>query len=229
MTRTRRRIGHIPPTRRAHGAGRSRPPAIGTGAVVVGLAGLVALAGVSACGIRGTELPVDGGPAPTRATCDAPAVPSSGEPTRDRDDGTEIYLVCGSQVQPVERKLRMTIPTDTGVLAETLLDQLQQGPGREERTAGFLTEVPSTLAVSVASPATADSLPVLRLSQGPGDLPAPALRQLICTFANADGIGNGDSVVLSGPPGSSSERPKSYLCSIAARTAPTATHGHGVG
>src|SRR5690606_11894136 len=43
------------------------------------------------------------------------------------------------------------------------------------------------------------ALPVLRLSQGPGDLPVSALVQIICTFAQAEELGDGDSASVVGP------------------------------
>jgi hypothetical protein len=181
---------------------------------------LLLTAVAAGCGIRTTDVPVDGGPAPTRATCDVPA--------QDGEAGTEVYLVCGSQVASVHRSVdlpgRGGDPAEVAEVAEVLLAELQSDPGKEEQAAGFRTHVPSDL--EVTSPpgdtvGTGDAAePVLRLSQGPEDLPVSALVQIICTFAHSEPLGNGQSVVLGGPDGSTSENPKAYTCSAAARASP---------
>jgi hypothetical protein len=54
-----------------------------------------------------------------------------------------------------------------------------------------------------------------------------ALVQIICTFAHSDPLGNGESVVLSGPPGSSTEQPKAYACSATVRASPGSANNPG--
>ncbi|MEO3754199.1 hypothetical protein ABGB06_26695 [Streptomyces sp. B6B3] len=169
------------------------------------------VAGVAGCGIRSTEVPVDGGPAPTRASCDAPAA----------HNGTEVYLVCGSQVESVVRAVDLPPGKDGPVeVANELLLELKSNPAEEEQAAGFRTEVPANLWVTGG--AGDSESPVIRLSQGPGQLPVSALVQIICTFARNEVLGNGHSVMLSGPPASPSSTPKTYLCSATVRESPEA-------
>ncbi len=171
-------------------------------------------AGTAGCGIRSTEVPVDAGPAPTRATCDAPAA----------EAGTEVYLVCGSEVESVLRVVDLPGEGDRPIeVANALLVELKTSPAEEEQAAGFRTDVPPNVTVS-ARFGTAES-PVLRLSQGPGELPVSALVQIICTFARSEVLGNGHSVILSGPPGSPNAAPKTYSCSATVRASPEAA-GH---
>ncbi|UED84497.1 hypothetical protein [Streptomyces profundus] len=172
------------------------------------LAGLLAATTAVGCGIRPTDVPVDAGPAPTRASCDAPA----GEA-----DHAEIYLVCAQRLTSVTRYLPSTM---TGGLNRTevagaLLREMQNEPARAERTAGFSSAVPDDL--EIASPAAEDPEGVVRLSERPKELPALALDQIICTFAKSE-LGNGQTVTLGGPPGPHSEKPQTYSCAAAKRS-----------
>ncbi|MBL1065749.1 hypothetical protein [Streptomyces sp. 7-21] len=170
-----------------------------------GLLALLVTAG-TACGIQSTDVPVDGGPAPTRATCESPG----------QGEGTEVYLVCGTSVEAVTRSLDMTsVSGDPVAVAQALLAELQSDPGQAEQAAGFSSDVPPNLEVSGVVHG-GEIGTGLRLSQDPADLPAFALVQIVCTFARSE-LGDGHSVVLSGPPGSTTERPKPYSCSNAMR------------
>ncbi|RKN47255.1 hypothetical protein D7294_01435 [Streptomyces hoynatensis] len=190
------------------------------------------LAGVAGCGIRATDVPVDGGPAPTRASCEAP---SAAEGTEQ----TDVFLVCGSKVNPVHRAIEYPAPvsgedgragavSERVAVAEALLDELEATPRREERAAGFSSAVPEDLGVS--GPIPGDPAGVLRLSERPSDLPAFALGQIICTFANSSRLGDGgQTVVLGGPPGEPRGQPRTYSCSTAMRTSPDSGQPPGVG
>ncbi|TDC76470.1 hypothetical protein [Streptomyces hainanensis] len=170
---------------------------------------LGALLATGGCGIRATDVPVDAGPAPTRTTCDAPAEAGPA------DLRTDVYLVCGSRVNPVQRNIELLADTSDRVqVAKALLAELQADPGREERAAGFDSEVPSDLAVT--GPAANDPAEALRLNKRPSDLPAAALGQLVCTFAHSDELGDGGTVMLGGPLDSPhGGQPKRYRCSTA--------------
>ncbi|WP_052848768.1 hypothetical protein [Streptomyces avicenniae] len=171
----------------------------------------VLLATATACGIRPTDVPVDAGPAPTRATCDAP-------PGEDSQD-SEVFLVCGSHVNPVRRPLSLGATAQDGAkIAGALLSELQSAPGRNERDAGFTSEVPADLRVS--GPVGGDPAGTLRLSERPAALPATALVQIICTFAANESLGDGWTVMLGGPPDGKQDRPKTYACSTATRASP---------
>jgi hypothetical protein len=192
----------------------------GTGAVrrSAAVAATLLAVATAGCGIRSTDVPVDGGPAPTRATCDVPT---------EAEDSTEVYLVCGSRVESVQRAVDLSRHgEDVIALANALLDELRAVPAHEEQAAGFRTDVPPNL--EVTGPVGDGPEPELQLSQGPGDLPVSALVQIICTFAHSDPLGDGEAVVLSGPPGSSTERPKSYACSATVRASPGSAHNPGL-
>jgi hypothetical protein len=182
-------------------------------ATAIPVALLLATASVVGCGIRTNDVPVDGGPAPTRASCDAPA---------EIEGGTEIFLLCGWQVKSVRRPVDLR-GGNPGQVAETLLAELQSDPVKEEGDEGFRTEVPSDLQVSNTPGETLDTgtgiLPVIRLSRGLGDLTSDALFQIVCTFAHSGPLGNGQSAALGGPVGSSSETPKPIPCAMATRAA----------
>ncbi|RMI45575.1 hypothetical protein [Streptomyces triticirhizae] len=182
------------------------------GATLPLLAGLLAVAATAGCGIRETDVPVDAGPAPTRASCDAPP---RGE------YHTEVYLVCGQRVESVARVL--SEPLDeaqdrTGV-AVALLDQLQAEPEEAERTAGFTSAVPSNLRIE--PPVEGDGDRVVRLNRRPSEIDELALTQIICTFANSASLGSGgDNVTLGGPArsGAESDKPHTYSCRAAMRS-----------
>lgn len=179
--------------------------------VVPGLLVAVAvLTAVSAgCGIRPTEVPVDAGPAPTQATCDPPT----------RQEGTNVYLVCGTQVQAVRRTVDLSRQRDSLDLARALLTELQSEPGHAERAAGFSSDVPPSLSVAGIVDGGAHG-PGLRLSQSPAELSAFALVQIVCTFAHSEEFGSDDSVVISGPSGASNEKAMPYSCTAAMRITP---------
>lgn len=174
--------------------------------------GLLAATSV-ACGIQATEVPVDAGPAPSKATCDAPATDGS---------NAKVYLVCGSRLEPVQRAARLpdapgaASPRDLAAVATALLKELQQRPSPDEETAGFSSEVPPQLTLAKADPGTPD--PVLRLSQPPGRLSPYALGQLVCTFADVPELGNGTSVILTGPHATS--EPGRFPCTETMRQSP---------
>ncbi|WP_062207210.1 hypothetical protein [Streptomyces sp. NBRC 109706] len=180
------------------------------------LTGLLLATTALGCGIRPTDVPVDAGPAPTRASCDAPA----GE-----EDHTEIYLVCAQRLTFVTRYLpsTMTGGLDRTEVARTLLREMQNEPARAERTAGFSSSVPDDL--EIAGPAAEDPAGVVRLSERPKELPALALDQIICTFAKSE-LGDGQRVTLGGPPGPRSEKPQTYSCAAALRS-PKSAHATG--
>ncbi|MFI6699608.1 hypothetical protein ACIBJC_11635 [Streptomyces sp. NPDC050509] len=171
------------------------------------LTGVVALTALTAgCGIRTTSVPVDAGPAPSRLPCeiagkDVITQSESGVPVR-------VYLVCASGLASVERAAR--IPADKAAdakvgAAQALLDELQAEPPAAEREAGFTTSVRGPLIV--AAPRTGDPAGALRLSRQPEDLPAAALAQIVCTFAES---GASDGRVVLGGPGDYATR--SYVC-----------------
>ena len=190
--------------------GTARRPNRGRGAGALSSAvAVLALLALAACGIRSTDVPVDAGPAPTRTTCDAPAEEGTAEAR------TEVYLVCGSRVNAVQRAIELPAdPTDRVEVATALLDELQSDPARQERAAGFSSEVPDDLEVS--GPAANDPAEALRLNKRPSDLPAAALGQIVCTFAHSDSLGDGSTVMLGGPVDSPhGGQPKRYRCSTA--------------
>ncbi|MFF0433286.1 hypothetical protein ACFYU9_13800 [Streptomyces sp. NPDC004327] len=179
-----------------------------TGLLVLGAA--VLLAG---CGIRTTSVPVDAGAAPSRVPCDTSAgttpdgvAPGTGVPLR-------VYLLCGAQLERVERRSPLPEEKATGDplrTASALLAQLETEPSAEERQAGFTTAVKGPLFVTRAR--KGDPKDTLRLSRQPEDLPPAALAQIVCTFAESPAgaaSAAGDAVVLGGP---GSYEPRRYLC-----------------
>ncbi|KUJ67047.1 hypothetical protein ACZ90_31150 [Streptomyces albus subsp. albus] len=163
----------------------------------LGLAGLL-LAG---CGIRGTSVPVDAGPAPSRASCEAP-----GEGRFSQLPGRvplTAFLMCASQVRAVHRSAQLEDAQTSAEplrIARELLEQLQEEPTAAEAQAGFGTEVPTDL--QVYGPAKGDPPHALRLNRQPEELAPFALAQLVCTFsASAATADRNRSVVLGGPEG----------------------------
>ncbi|MEV4949161.1 hypothetical protein [Streptomyces sp. NPDC053755] len=191
--------------------GRGRRTAMGAGAAVV--AALTVL--LSGCGIRTTSVPVDAGHAPSRVPCsiedeDVSAQPP-GVPVR-------VFLVCGSQLEAVER--RSPLPEekaggDPVRTASVLLAQLATEPSRSERQAGFTTAVKGPLVVSGGHPG--DPAGTLRLSRQPEDLAPTALSQIVCTFAPSAAGAGADAVVLGGP---GAYPPRRYRCTTELRERP---------
>ncbi|MDT0308132.1 hypothetical protein RM780_14335 [Streptomyces sp. DSM 44917] len=191
-------------------------------------AALLLAATAAACGIRPTDVPVDAGPGPVRSTCET----ESDAPLDDSGDAeeTEVFLLCGSHVESVERPISLPRP-ETGeagpdyrvTVARALLSALQAGPDAEETDAGFTSAVPGAL--QVAGPGEGDPQPTLRLSQEPKALPAVALVQIICTFANSERLdGNGRTVLLAGPGASGGGTPEPYACTPAMLSDPEFAH-----
>ncbi|MFE4059720.1 hypothetical protein ACFXP3_26100 [Streptomyces sp. NPDC059096] len=190
--------------KRAGRSARSRRPHAGTVGRFAGVVALVALA--AGCGIRTTSVPVDAGPAPSRMPCeiagkDVVAQSESGVPVR-------VYLVCASGLASVGRTAG--IPAGTAAearvgAAQALVDALQAQPSAAEREAGFTTSVRGPLTVSAAH--GGDPAGALRLSRQPEDLPAAALAQIVCTFAES---GGSDGRVVLGGPGAYPTR--TYVC-----------------
>lgn len=172
------------------GARRLRP-------ALAGLALLGALA--SGCGIRSTSVPVDAGPAPSRVSCVLPGDRQTSDGSEDGNLPVRVYLSCGSRVSPVDRRVALPDGDDSERLpvARGLLDALQAKPDREEAAAGFKTAVPRDLTVQGAH--EGDPPAALRLSKPLKDLPAFALAQIVCTYADTAAAGADRSVILGGP------------------------------
>ncbi|MET9954627.1 hypothetical protein ABZ135_24210 [Streptomyces sp. NPDC006339] len=174
-----------------------------TGRVVLGAVGAVLLAG---CGIRTTSVPVDAGPAPSRVPCsvaDGAGASAQGAPLR-------VYLLCGAQLEAVERRSPLPeekVSGDPVRTASALLAQLQSEPSEEERQAGFATAVKGPLRVGGGH--RGDPAGTLRLSRQPEDLPPTVLAQIVCTFAESAAGAGGTSVVLGGP---GKYEPRRYGC-----------------
>ncbi|MGN2360084.1 hypothetical protein [Streptomyces luridiscabiei] len=190
------------------GAPRRRAAVAALGAVLV--AGALA----SGCGIRTTSVPVDAGAAPSRVPC---KLPSADVATRSPDSvAAPVYLVCASQLVPVDRPVPAgRAGADPLVAARALLDQVQQAPPENERRAGFSTAVPVGLRVETSRPD--DPAGTLRLSSQPEDLSAEALAQLVCTYAENDALVTAGSVVLGGP---GKYPPRGYLCTSQTKSRP---------
>ncbi|MGW1073563.1 hypothetical protein [Streptomyces sp. NPDC002537] len=182
---------------------------IGTAALALTLLG--SLPALSACGIRGTAVPVDAGGAPSRASCVARSGPSAGTGLAT----VSIQLECASQLVPVTRRVSLPDkPEDAAVVARALLDELRKVPPPEEAEAGLVTAVQR---LSVSGPRPGDPAGTLRLGREPGELPQVALAQLVCTFVGT-AAADGKRTVLLGGPGDA--RPQSYACTEEMRTHP---------
>ncbi|WP_228470873.1 hypothetical protein [Streptomyces alkaliphilus] len=198
----------------------------GHGVGATGLALLLALS-AAGCGIRSMDVPVDAGPAPSRASCTAPE--GAGE--------VDVYLVCGSRVESVPRDVPLpdpapfegeapgepTEPAEVSAaerlaVAGRLLRELQAEPPEEEQAAGFSSAVPEDLRVT--GPLGSDPERLLRLSLHPDDLPAFALVQIICTFAHTRPVGDGTSVLLAGPAETEDREARGYTCASSLRNRP---------
>ncbi|MET9591082.1 hypothetical protein ABZY45_08930 [Streptomyces sp. NPDC006516] len=201
---------------RAHGAPRGgRAARRGPRRAAVALAAVVAGAALAAgCGIRSTTVPVDAGAAPSRMPCrtasgEVPAPPPQSVSVR-------IYLVCASQLVTVDRTVELD-ESRSGRLAvaQALLGELQQEPSAGERRAGFSTVVPAGLRVS--GPRKGDPEGTLRLGEQPEDLPAEALAQVVCSYAETETLGTGGAVLLGGP---GDYAPRGYLCTTETKNRP---------
>ncbi|NUK24460.1 hypothetical protein HRW23_04070 [Streptomyces lunaelactis] len=193
--------------------GRTRRPA----AALAVLAVLASTALIGGCGIRSTQVPVDAGPAPSRVPCEVsggsvtPQAQQQGVPVR-------VYLVCASQLESVDRTAEIPEQKATGSrlrFAQALLDQLIEAPSDPEQEAGFATYVRGPLVLSGAR--EGDPAGTLRLSRQPEDLPASALAQIVCTFAESVAAATDGSVLLGGP---GKYAPRGYQCSAGTKERP---------
>ncbi|MFF5975967.1 hypothetical protein ACFY7C_31105 [Streptomyces sp. NPDC012769] len=168
--------------------------------------GAVCAALLTGCGIRTTSVPVDAGAAPSRVPCsvaDGSQGSAQGLPLR-------VYLLCGAQLEAVERRSPLPeekVSGDPVRTASALLAQLQSEPSEEERQAGFSTAVKGPLVVGGGH--RGDPAGTLRLSRQPEDLPPTALAQIVCTFAESTAGAGSTSVVLGGP---GKYEPRRYSC-----------------
>ncbi|MFP8885997.1 hypothetical protein [Streptomyces mangrovi] len=205
-------------------------------------AALAALA-LGGCGIRSTPVPVDAGPAPSRASCAAPAA----EEERGPGDGSvraDVFLVCGGTVSAVGRTVAPggseqgpapesgsesdpeSGPDARLETARELLRELRRNPSRAEREAGFGSSVPGDL--EIGGPVDGDPGGTLRLSRDPGGLPSFALAQIVCTLTGTAAAGRDGSVVLGGPVrDGGGEPPLRYSCTDALRGSPEAAKTAG--
>ncbi|MEU8541880.1 hypothetical protein AB0C52_18150 [Streptomyces sp. NPDC048717] len=129
-----------------------------------------------------------------------------------------VYLLCGAQLERVERgsSLPEEKASDDPVrTAAALLAQLTSEPSEGERQAGFSSAAQGALTLS--GPRRGDPADTLRLSRQPEDLPAAALAQLVCTFAESAAGAGGDTVVLGGP---GPYEPRRYRCTEQLRERP---------
>ncbi|MFF9148857.1 hypothetical protein ACF1BN_28775 [Streptomyces sp. NPDC014861] len=179
-------------------------------AAVAALAVLAVLG--TGCGIRTTSVPVDAGAAPSRVPCNVTeAAPTQGVLVR-------AFLVCGSQLEPVDRRSPQPedkVSGDPVRTASALLAQLLADPSDAERQAGFTTAVRAPL--EVAGGRAGDPEGTLRLSRQPEDLAPAALSQLVCTFAESSAGAGGHTVLLAGP---GAYPPKRYRCTTQLRERP---------
>ncbi|MER5964071.1 hypothetical protein [Streptomyces sp. NPDC002057] len=183
----------------------------GTGALVA--AAVTAL--VTGCGIRTTSVPVDAGAAPSRVPC---SLAEEGTAAPVQDVPVRVYLVCGSQLEAVDRRSPLPEEKTDGDPVRTatrLLAQLLAEPSESETRAGFTTAVRGPLVVEGGR--RGDPAGTLRLSRQPEDLAPTALSQLVCTFA-ASSAGAGEHTVLLGGPGAYA--PKRYRCTTELRERP---------
>ncbi|MFF5895061.1 hypothetical protein ACFY8O_03940 [Streptomyces argenteolus] len=200
---------------RAHGAPSRGPARRGHRRAAVVLAAVVAGAALAGgCGIRSTSVPVDAGAAPSRMPCRTASAGTTAPPPESVS--VRIYLVCASQLVTVNRTVGLD-PSRSGrvVVAQALLGELQQEPSAGERRAGFSTVVPAGLRVS--GPRQGDPEDTLRLGEQPEDLPAEALAQVVCSYAESDALGAGGAVLLGGP---GDYAPRGYLCTTETKNRP---------
>ncbi|MFE0648951.1 hypothetical protein ACFVZH_10225 [Streptomyces sp. NPDC059534] len=171
---------------------------------------------VTGCGIRTTSVPVDAGAAPSRVPCSV--TDASPSPTAAQGVPVRVFLVCGSQLEAVDRRSPLPeekadgdpVRTATGLLAQLLAE-----PSDSERQAGFTTAVRGPLVVGGGH--RGDPAGTLRLSRQPEDLTPTALSQIVCTFAESSAGAGGHTVLLGGP---GSYPPKRYRCTTELRERP---------
>ncbi|MFE6187445.1 hypothetical protein ACFQ6U_23765 [Streptomyces sp. NPDC056465] len=200
---------------RAYGAPRTVRPARTPRRAAAALAVAAACAALTAgCGIRSTSVPVDAGAAPSRMPCRTASAQETLPPAESVS--VRVHLVCASQLVTVERTVEVD-ETRSGslLIAQALLSELQAEPEADERRAGFSTDVPVALRVSAAH--KGDPEGTLRLSEQPDDLPAEALAQVVCTYADSEPLGSGGSVLLGGP---GNYAPRGYLCTSETKIRP---------
>lgn len=188
----------------------------GTAALLLGAVLTSALAG---CGIRATEVPTDFGAAPSRMPCAAPG--SSPGATDDSRVQVRVYLLCAGQLTLVERAVRLPEDADgpmrRTLIAQGLVDELTSRPSPGEQQNGYRTVVP--FGTEVKGPIPSDPGEAFRLNGPPERLPAGALAQIVCTFAESAATQGSGSVTLGGPEGPLTR----YECPQSVRTHPTAT------
>ncbi|MEU5160639.1 hypothetical protein AB0G74_13660 [Streptomyces sp. NPDC020875] len=183
---------------------------------LLGTAALALL--LTGCGIRPTQVPVDGGPAPSRLPC---AVNGEGGPQAQPSSlPVRIYLVCASQLVAVDRTADTEAPPKsppgTGLpVARALVAELQKEPTQAEREAGFQTYVRSPLTISVGRAGDPDG--TYRLSRQPEALAPEALAQLVCTLAESRAAADEGGVRLGGPGGYA---PALYDCAPTTKSHP---------
>ncbi|HCA84727.1 MAG TPA: hypothetical protein DEQ61_04050 [Streptomyces sp.] len=185
-----------------------------------------ALLGSAGCGIRGTSVPVDAGPAPSRVSCQVPG-DRTPPPDSPQEVAADVYLVCSTQIVPVGRGVRYPdsrLEDDRLRIARTLLAELRAQPSGPETAGGFSTEVPDGL--EVGGRRAGDPEHALRLSREPGEVPPYGLAQLVCTYAGTPAVGGSGSVLLGGP---GDEPPRSFRCTPGLRAQPEAVQSPGVG
>jgi hypothetical protein len=183
---------------------------------------LAVLALACGCGIRSTSVPVDAGAAPTRVSCKVPKVQDS--PNLGDSAVVTVYLVCGGQVTPVKRMVRLSRRVTGRVLGvRELVAQLQRSVLGQEDKAGFGTRVPGTL--EVTGPEPGDPPDALRINEPVADLPQFALAQIVCTLADSPYAAADRTVLLGGSAADSAVR--SYSCSPELRTRPQAAASAG--
>ncbi|MFJ4838535.1 hypothetical protein [Streptomyces sp. NPDC088746] len=197
---------------RAYGVPRRGGPGRRAVAALAAVAACTALAG--GCGIRSTSVPVDAGAAPSRMPCRTASAEATAPPQGNVT--VRVYLVCASQLVTVERTVEVDDSrSDPLLVARALLSELQRDPDADERRAGFSTDVPAGLRVTEAH--KGDPEGTLRLSRQPDDLPAEALAQVVCSYAESEALGSGGSVLLGGP---GDYAPRGYLCTSETKSLP---------
>ncbi|MFJ6849545.1 hypothetical protein ACIQM3_03235 [Streptomyces sp. NPDC091271] len=196
----------------AYGAPRRGGPGRRAVAALAAVAACAALA--AGCGIRSTSVPVDAGAAPSRMPCRTTSAEATAPP--QGNVSVRVYLVCASQLVTVERTVEVDESrSDPLLVAQALLSELQRDPEADERRAGFSTDVPAGLRVTEAH--KGDPEGTLRLNQQPDDLPAEALAQVVCSYAESESLGSGGSVLLGGP---GNYAPRGYLCTSETKSLP---------